>query len=362
MTGTARVGTARLDSIGLAVETYVAGTGSAVPDRVVPNSEFSASLETSDEWIRERTGIRERRFAAAGERTSEYGARAARAAIADAGITPAEIGLIIVATTTPDMRFPATANFVQRDIGASNAYAYDMSVACSGFVFALAAAHAQIMSGMADCALVIGADIYSSILDFSDRKTCVLFGDGAGAVILRKRTTPRIRLPAAPDLIDRLGQGVEQPRGLLAMALHSDAGGADVLTCEGSGTAGRTTMQAAECGSIKMDGKAVFRFAVRTFGRMVEEVLDKAGFTIADVACVIPHQSNIRIVEKLAEEIGCGMDRMMMNLDKYGNTSAAAIAMALDEAIRTKRVGPGDLVLLAAVGAGFSSGAVLLRL
>lgn len=361
--GTTEGGAAAVAGIAQTVETVIAGTGSAVPERIVSNAELSERVETSDEWILEHTGIRERRMAEPSERTSEYGARAAREALADAGVSPAQVGLIIVATTTPDMRFPSTASFVQRDIGAVNAFCYDMSVACSGFVYALAAAHAQIVAGMTDCALVIGADLYSSILDFSDRKTAVLFGDGAGAAVLVKKAAAKPGMPAnETDLLGGVVAGAHQRRGLLAVSMHSDPAGAEILVCDGTGTAGRTGMRTAECGSIRMDGQAVCRFAVRAFGKVVSEVLQRAGCKIGDVACVIPHQSNMRIIQKLAEIIGCGLLQMAINVDKYGNTSAAAIPIALDEAIRSGRVKEGDLVLLAAVGAGFSSGAVLLRL
>jgi 3-oxoacyl-[acyl-carrier-protein] synthase-3 len=360
----------------------IVGTGSRLPDRVVPNAEFEQTLDTSDEWIRTRTGMRERRFAAVSDTTSQLAADAAQAALSASGLSPEQLDLILLATTTPDMRLPATANFVQRHIGAMNAYAYDVSVACSGFVFALASAHAQIRAGMAKTALVIGAEVYSSIMDFADRSTCVLFGDGAGAVVLRCQvsgvrcqeeerqggsrrgssagvsgwTGTRAGMPAP-----RPWQSAREP-GILAVSLHSNGTYADTLQCDGSGTAGRKTHRVAGPGKIHMDGRLVFRLAVQAMCRASRDVLAKAGLDIADVDWLVPHQANIRIVWKLAKDLHCPPEKMVVNLDRVGNTSSASIPIALDEGVRDGRIQPGELVLLTAVGAGLSSGAVLLRM
>jgi 3-oxoacyl-[acyl-carrier-protein] synthase-3 len=325
----------------------------AVPDQVVPNSEFERHLDTSDEWIRTRTGIRERRIADPADKTSDYAVKAARAALSEAGLMARDIGLILLATTTPDVRFPATANFVQRELGAANAYAYDVSVACSGFVFALASAHAQMQAGLAERALVIGADLYSSITDFKDRGTCVLFGDGAGAVVLERRNF------GGDDLL--AGGGGDERPGIIGISLHSDASQVDVLGCSGGGTAGRTSTTSCDTGKLFMDGRTVFRLAVAGCELAMRSVLEKTGYDMTDVSRVIPHQANSRIIERLAKDFSYPMDNIEMTLDRYGNTSAASVPIALDEAVRNGRVVPGDLVMLVAAGGGFSYGAILLR-
>jgi len=379
----------------------ITGTGRALPARAVSNSEFARRLDTTDEWIRTRTGIEERRFAEPDETTSQYAARAALEALASARIRAEDIDLILLSTTTPDKRFPPTANIVQREIGAIHAYAYDITVACSGFIFALSSAHAQIKAGLAQRALVISAEIYSSIMDFTDRNTCVLFGDGAGAVVLERREsgslasgpygpTPRrgsldpgfINDDRSEDLLlpgmlhnsgirnpeSFRGVGPSRPEaaietsGILALSLRSDATSSEVLTCEGGGTENRTQHRLSDNGTIRMRGKQVFMLAVRTLTERSRDVLDRAGMTLDDVDCIIPHQANIRIVERLAHQLGCSMDKMFTNLHKYGNTSSASIPIALDEALRSGRVRSGDVVLCAAAGAGFSSGAVLVRM
>ncbi|MFC1479106.1 beta-ketoacyl-ACP synthase III [Planctomycetota bacterium] len=363
-------------------DSYIMGTGKALPARIVPNSEFEERLETSAQWIEKRTGISERRFAESYETASEYGAQAAQKALDSAGISAEDIDCIVLSTTTPDMRFPSTANIVQQAICAHNAYAYDISTACSGFIFALASAHAQIHAGLARRALVISAELYSSIVDFSDRNTCVLFGDGAGAVVLEGNvnretseeegweqlfSTENSTYTRGQKSEDR-GQksGIRYPvsamdSGIIAISLNSEGEHSGILTCEGGGTAGRNGLRVCENKTIRMEGKAVFKLAVRSLAERAQEVLEKADVTLEDVDCIIPHQANIRIIERLARKIGCPMEKMFTNLHKYGNTSSASIPIALDEAYKSGRIQRGDLVLCAAAGAGFSSGAVLLR-
>jgi 3-oxoacyl-[acyl-carrier-protein] synthase-3 len=320
-------------------------TGMAIPKRVVPNSWFAQRLDTSDEWIRTRTGIRERRFAEPGEQTSDYASRAALEALARAGVAPGEVGLVVVATTVPDMRLPATANFVIRRLGLEKAYGYDLSGGCSGFLFALAGADAQLRAGMARHALVIGAEIYSSILDFTDRNTCVLFGDGAGAALF------------GPP-------GSRGNAGILHTRLFSQGGHTDILGCRGGGTAGRSELASAsgERDRIFMDGPLVFRLAVEGCCQGIRTVLDAEGLAPLDIARIIPHQANYRIIEKIARTFDYPMERIEINLDRHGNTAAASVPIALNEVVTSGRAKPGDLVLLVAAGAGFNSGAILLRL
>ena len=327
----------------------VVGTGSALPARILTNREIEAMVETTDEWIVTRTGIRERRIAEFTERTSDYAARAARAALAAAHMGTGDVGLIVVGTTSPDLRIPATANFVQQDLGAARAFVYDVNAACSGFLFALAAAEAQIRAGQAESGLVIGADLYSSLVNWKDRDTCVLFGDGAGAVALRK-------------VEGSAGSDPDAERGILAMVLRSTPVGIDILGCKGAGTADRTSLEAVPTGFIHMEGRKVFRLAIDGLEGAVRAVLEKVGRTVKDLDWVVPHQANRRIIEEVVSRLGYGMDRVVINLDRYGNTSAASIPIALDEAVRDGRIKPGHLVLLAAAGAGFSAGAVLIRM
>ncbi len=326
----------------------LAGTGHAVPEKSFPNTDFEKTLDTSDAWIVQRTGIRERRFAEIHETTSSYAARAAKKALDASGLTPEQIGMVVVATTTPDMRIPATANIVQNELGLVNAYSYDIVAACSGFVFAMVAANAHIRSGLTSSALVIASDLYSSILDFEDRNTAVLFGDGAGAAVLAKQE----KSEWAPD---------GRPSGVVAVSLNTDATRWDNLTCLGGGTAGRKTLSSAQPGFVRMDGRDVFKQAVQACEARIRDVLDASGCKPEHIACLIPHQANIRIIEKVAQNVGYPLERMAINLDRYGNMAAASIPVALDEAVRNGRVGPGDLILLVAAGAGFSSAAMLLR-
>ena len=320
-------------------------TGMAIPQRVVPNSWFEGRIETTDEWIRTRTGIRERRFAEPGERTSDYASRAALEALERSHLSPDDVGLVVVATTVPDMRLPATANFVIRRLGLNNAYGYDVAAGCSGFLFALAGADAQLRAGMARHALVIGSEIYSSILDFSDRNTCVLFGDGAGAALF------------GPP-------GSRDGAGILRVQLFSQGEHTDILGCKGGGTAYRKDMGCAtgELDRIYMDGPTVFRLAVEGCCNSIRKVLDAEGLAPSDLARIIPHQANFRIIDKIARTFDYPMDRIEVNLDRHGNTAAASIPIALNEAVTSGRAQPGDLVMLVAAGAGFNSGAVLLRI
>jgi len=322
--------------------TWLRGTGMSLPVRVVGNSWFEEHLETSDEWIRTRTGIRERRFAEYYEQTSDYATAAGKEALERSGLDAGAVGLVVVATSVPDVRVPATANFVVQRLGLKNAFAYDISAACSGYLFALLAADAQLRSGMAEHALVIGVDLYSSIMDMSDRNTCVLFGDGAGATIT-----------------GRSGGG----SGIASSWLHSDGTQTGVLGCRGGGTADRIAAPALgnDSARIHMEGPPVFKLAVNGCCEAIRQVLRASKTAARDVARIIPHQANLRIIRKIARTFDYPMDRIEVNLDRYGNTAAASIPIALHEAVAGGRISSGDLVLLVAAGAGFNSGAVLLR-
>ncbi|HEV7868246.1 MAG TPA: beta-ketoacyl-ACP synthase III [Chthoniobacteraceae bacterium] len=313
----------------------IVGTGSYVPERVLTNQELEKSVETTDEWITTRTGIRERRIAAADESTSDLAAKAALSAIENAGITVEDIDLIIVATITPDMFFPSTACFVQAKIGARKAACFDVSAACSGFLYAIEIAQQFITSHTYDTILVIGAEKLSSIVDWKDRNTCVLFGDGAGAAVLRHR-----------------GGG----HGIVSTYMASDGGLSDILYIPGGGSRFPITPENAGAGlnSIKMNGKETYKHAVTSMLDAANRALEDAGITAKDVACIIPHQANLRIIEAIASRMNVPLERFMVNLDRYGNTSAAAVAIALDEASRTGRMQVGDYVLLIVFGGGLT--------
>jgi 3-oxoacyl-[acyl-carrier-protein] synthase-3 len=325
------------------VGNWLLGTGMALPARAVPNEWFEERVETSDEWIRTRTGIRERRFAEVYEQTSDYAVAAGRQALERSGLEADRIGLVVVATSVPDVRIPSTANFVVQRLGLEQAFAYDISAACSGFLFALATADVQVRAGLAGHALVIGADIYSSILDMEERGTCVLFGDGAGAAVI--------------------GRG-DSEAGVLRTWLHSDGTQTGIIGCRGGGTADRKSLEALGNGreKIHMEGPTVFRLAVHGCCQAIREVLRAAKIAARDIARIVPHQANLRIIERIARTFDYPMERIEVNLDKYGNTAAASIPMALHEAVRDGRVASGDLILLVAAGAGFNSGAILIRL
>ena len=317
----------------------VIGTGHYLPQRVVENAEFARTLDTSDEWIESRSGIKRRHFAAEGEYTSDLAIAAARDALADAGITASDIDAVVVATSTPDMTFPAVATQVQDGLGMTGGFAFDVQAVCAGFVFALANANGMIVSGQARRVLVIGAETFSRIMDWTDRATCVLFGDGAGAVVLEARD----------------GAGTSDDRGILASDLNSDGRYRDLLYVDGgvstSGTAGH----------LRMQGREVFRHAVEKLAATATTALNRAGLGAADVDWVVPHQANLRIIRGTAQKLGVSMDRVVVTVQDHGNTSAASIPLALSVAAREGRFAPGDLVLCEAIGGGLSWGAVVLR-
>jgi 3-oxoacyl-[acyl-carrier-protein] synthase-3 len=317
----------------------ITGTGSFLPERRVTNADLAAELgargiETSDDWIVERTGIRARYFAAPDVTSSDLAVEAARRALAAAGRDASQVDLIVVATSTPDMVFPSTACIVQHKLGVAGCPAFDLQAVCSGFVYALSVADSMIRTGAARCALVIGAEVFSRILDFDDRTTCVLFGDGAGAVVLEASDTP----------------------GILASALHADGRHVDILCTPGTVSGGAVLGDP----RLKMDGQAVFKLAVGVLDSVAREVLDKAGRDAADIDWLIPHQANIRIMQSTARKLRLPADKLVVTVDEHGNTSAASIPLALDAAVRGGKVRRGDTVMLEGVGGGFTWGAVLL--
>ncbi|MFZ9335379.1 MAG: beta-ketoacyl-ACP synthase III [Burkholderiaceae bacterium] len=320
--------------------TRIAGTGSYLPPRKLTNADLAAQLaqqgiETSDEWIVERTGIRARHFADDGVVCSDLAEQAARRALDAAGVGPQDIDLLIVATSTPDMVFPSTAAILQGKLGITHgAPAFDVQAVCSGFVYALAVADSLIRTGTARRALVIGAEVFSRILDFKDRTTCVLFGDGAGAVVL---------------------EASEQP-GILATDLHADGRHVGILCTPGTVSGGQVLGDP----TLKMDGQAVFKMAVKVLEEAARAALDKAGATEADIDFLIPHQANIRIMQSTARKLKLGEDRVIVTVDQHGNTSAASIPLALDEAVRDGRIQRGHRLMLEGVGGGFTWGAVYL--
>ena len=321
---------------------YIAGTGSYLPERVLTNAELEKLVETSNEWIVTRTGIRERRIARPDEPTSALAAEAARRALASAGLTAEQLDLIIVATITPDMGFPNTACFVQQQIGAKNAFCFDIEAACSGFVYALDLASQYVATGRAERVLVIGAEKISCITDWTDRSLCVLFGDGAGAAVV---------------------QAGENRRGVISSVLRSDGNLSQLLMMPGGGSrypASEETLRQ-KLHYMKMDGKEVFRHAVTCMTDVARRALAQAGVTLEQVKLVIPHQANMRIVKAIHDRLGGSDEQYFVNLDRYGNTSAASVIIALDEAARTGRLQRGDLVLLVAFGGGFTWGATLLE-
>ena len=320
----------------------IAGVGSFVPARVMTNAELATLVETSDEWITSRTGIKERRIAAADEFTSDMAFHAAERALASAGVTPGQIDLIIVATITPDMLFPSTACLVQHKLGAKKAMAFDIEAACSGFVYALEIGRKFIESGSATNVLVIGAEKISSIIDWTDRATCVLFGDGAGAAVLQHR-------PGA--------------RGIITTCLASDGTKGEFLCMPGGGSRIPATTESVATRQhfLRMNGKDTFKSAVNAMVAVGFEALEKAGLTINDIKLVIPHQANLRIISAVGERLGVSAEKTFVNLDRYGNTSAASVAIALDEAVTTGRLVRGDLVLLLVFGAGLTWGSALIE-
>ena len=319
----------------------IAGVGSRLPDRVVPNAEFERLVETSDEWIRERTGIAERRFAAEGEVTSDLAVEAMRRALDEAGVAPEQVDLIVCATLTPDTPIPATAVWVQRKLGIS-CPAFDVNAACAGFSYALSTATAFIESGAAETVVVIGAEILSRVMDFGDRSTCVLFGDGAGAVVLRPSDGP----------------------GVLGSVLGADGTAAEILIIPAGGSARPASVETVAAGDhvIRMPaGREVFKRAVVEMANACRQLLEKSGLTPDDVDLLIPHQANARIMVAVAERLGIGPERAVVDVADVGNTSAASIPIALDRAWRAGRIREGDLVLLTSFGAGLAWGANLIR-
>jgi 3-oxoacyl-[acyl-carrier-protein] synthase-3 len=321
----------------------IAGLATFVPPRLLTNADLEKMVDTTDEWILQRTGIRERHLVEPGQGTSDIAEPAARAAIEEAGITPADLGFIVVGTTTPDTIFPSTACTLQAKIGAVNAWGYDLGAACSGFTYALTAGYQQVATGAAEHALVIGADVMSSIIDYTDRATCILFGDGAGAVVLSAAA------PGEPSIIDfaHLVDGTGGP------ALCMPAGGSRL-------PASHETVDA-RLHYVKQDGQAVFKFAVRMTEEIAQRLLTRQGLTPADLDLFVSHQANRRIIEAATHRLGVDTSKVVINLDRYGNTTAATIPLALADARASGRLKHGNLVLLASVGAGFTVGSILLR-
>ena len=315
----------------------IAGTGSALPKRVVTNHELAQTVDTSDEWIVERSGIRQRYVAGEGETTSTLAIEAARKALAAAGVEGAQIGLIVLATTTPDQTFPATATIVQDAIGANGGIAFDVAAVCSGFLYALGVADSMLRAGMAQRALVIGAETMTRLLDWEDRTTCVLFGDGAGAVVLEARDV------------------AEDGPGVLATHLHADGAHNELLYVDG----GPSTTQSV--GHLRMKGREVFRHAVVNLADVLGNVLAECGLSAADLDWVVPHQANQRILDATAKKLGLPAEKVVVTVDRHANTSAASVPLALDCAVSDGRIKRGDLIVLEAMGGGFTWGASLVR-
>ena len=314
----------------------IVGTGSYLPARVVTNDELSRTLDTSDEWIRTRTGIRQRHIAEPAQTSSDLALPASRAALAAAGVGVGEIDLIVVATSTPDFVFPSAACLLQAKLGAKNCPAFDVQAVCTGFIYALATAGNFIRAGQAKTALVVGTEVFSRILDWNDRGTCVLFGDGAGAVVLRGDASPGIR----------------------ATVLHADGTHAGILSVPGNVCGGQIV------GSpfVQMEGQAVFKFAVRVLDEAAREALAQCGLEVTDIDWLIPHQANMRILDATARRLGLPHEKVIVTVDRHANTSAASVPLALDEAVRDGRIRPGHKVLLEGVGGGFTWGAALVEM
>ncbi len=320
----------------------ITGVGSYVPEKILTNAELEKMVETSDEWITSRTGIKERRIAAKDEFTSDMAAKAALRAMKMAGVTGEQIDLIIIATITPDMPFPATACLVQQKIGAKRAAAFDLEAACSGFIYALEVAQQFINSRTYDTVLVVGAEKLSSIVDWNDRNTCVLFGDGAGAAVLQNR---------------------ENSRGLLTTVMGADGEKAELLFMPGGGSRCPATKNSvdARLHYLRMEGKETFKSAVQAMHSAAKEVLRRCEIDITKIKCVIPHQANRRIIDAVGERLGATPEQLFVNLHKYGNTSAASVAIAFDEAVASGKIQHGDLVLLVVFGAGLTWGAAIVE-
>ncbi len=322
----------------MTIRAVAKGVGHYLPDRVVPNSEFEATLDTTDEWIRSRSGIERRHFAAEGQPTSDLATRAARAALDDAGLRPDDIDAIVVATSTPDLTFPSCATMVQAELGMTRGFAFDIQAVCAGFVYALASANALIIAGQAERVLVIGAETFSRLMDWTDRSTCVLFGDGAGALVLERAE----------------GAGTGADRGILSCDLNSDGRFKELLYVDG-GVSTHTT------GQLRMQGKEVFRHAVEKLAQTAHTALDKAGLTAADVDWIVPHQANLRIITATAQRMQIPMEQVVVTVQDHGNTSAASIPLALSVGVQRGQIKRGDLVVTEAIGGGLAWGSVVLR-
>mgnify|MGYP002379066787 CR=1 FL=1 len=321
------------------IRSLVRGNGAALPRRIMKNADFEGIVATSDEWIVQRTGIRQRYIAADDETTASLGEAAARAALASAGLTPADIDLIVLATSTPNNTFPATAVEIQNRLGMHHGFAFDMQAVCSGFVYAVATADAHIRAGLARRALVIGSETFSRLLDWSDRSTCVLFGDGAGALVLEAGE----------------GKGTVADRGVLAASLRSDGAHKDKLYVDGGPSTTGTV------GHLRMEGREVFKHAVGMITDVIEATFAEAGITADDLDWFVPHQANKRIIDASARKLGIAEEKVVVTVDLHGNTSAASVPLALSVAVADGRIRKGDLVLLEAMGGGFTWGAVLVR-
>ena len=322
----------------MTIRAVVRGVGHYLPERIVPNSEFEAIVDTSDEWIRSRSGIERRHFAAEGQLTSDLGTRAALAALADAGLSPADIDAVIVATSTPDLIFPSVATMVQAALGMTKGFAFDVQAVCAGFIFGLANAQALIVSGQATRVLVIGAETFSRLMDWTDRASCVLFGDGAGAVVLEAAT----------------GDGTNADRGILATDLNSDGRFKDILYVDGGVSTGTT-------GHLRMQGKEVFRHAVEKLAQTAHTALGKIGLGGDDVDWIVPHQANLRIITATAQRMHVPMDRVVVTVQDHGNTSAASIPLALSVGKARGQIKTGDLIVTEAIGGGLAWGSVVIR-
>jgi 3-oxoacyl-[acyl-carrier-protein] synthase-3 len=321
------------------IRSVVRGVGSALPKRAMRNTDFEGVLETSDEWIAQRTGIRQRYIAGDDETTASLGEAAARAALDHAGLTPDDIDLIVLATSTPNNTFPATAVEIQHRLGMRHGFAFDMQAVCTGFVYAITTADLYLRGGMAKRALVIGAETFSRILDWTDRSTCVLFGDGAGAVVLEAGE----------------GEGTSSDRGIIAASLRSDGAHKDKLFVDGGPSTTGTV------GKLRMEGREVFKHAVGMITDVIEDTFHQAGITAEDLDWFVPHQANRRIIDASAKKLGIADEKVVITVDRHGNTSAASVPLALSVAVADGRIKKGDLVMLEAMGGGFTWGAVLLR-
>jgi 3-oxoacyl-[acyl-carrier-protein] synthase-3 len=321
------------------VRSVVLGNGGYLPEKILTNDELSRMVDTSDEWIQQRTGIRQRHIAAEGQVTSDLAVAACERALASAGLRASDIDLIVMATSTPDNTFPAAAVTVQEKLGITRGAAYDVQAVCSGFIYGLATADAMVRAGHAETALVVGAETFSRILDWTDRATCVLFGDGAGAVVLRRQVE----------------SGTNADRGILTSHLRSDGRYKDKLYVDGGPSSTGTV------GHLRMEGREVYKHAVAKISDVIEDAFAATGFTAADVDWFVPHQANVRIIDSTARKFGIADDRVIRTVARHGNTSAASIPLALAEASADGRIRKGDLVLLEAMGGGFTWGSAILR-